>query len=100
LRQTTIDLKTELAGVWSRLATSHADVLALRNDTLPSAAAAMREALRAYQSGGYSLTDVFAVRRSWAEWQLAYVDALARHHIAAADLAALLGTDLPQEARR
>ncbi len=90
-RAATTDLKSDLSDAWSRLGTSQADILAIRRDMLPAAATAMTEARRAYSQGGYSLTDVLAVRRTWAEWQLAHVDALARHHLAAADLAALLG---------
>ena len=98
-RAAAVDLKVALADAWSRLDSSQSDVLAIRYDMMPAAAGALEEAYRAYAQGAYSLTDVLAVRRTWADWQLAHVDALARHHLAAADLAALLGNDIAVEAR-
>ena len=99
VRAAAVDLKTALADAWSRLASTRADVVAIRNDMLPSAARALEEAHGAYDQGAYSLTDVLAVRRTWTDWSLAHVDALARHHLAAADLAALLGNDISVEVR-
>jgi len=90
-RAATIDLKADLNETRSRLDTSEADVLAMRGEMLPAAAAALDEARRAYARGAYSLTEMLAVRRTWIEWQLAHVDALVSHHLAAIDLAALLG---------
>ena len=83
----------------SQLASTRADVVAIRNDMLPSASRALEEAHGAYDQGAYSLTDVLAVRRTWTDWKLAHVDALANHHLAAADLAALLGNEISVEAR-
>lgn len=94
-----VDLKAGLADAWKRLASSQSDVLAIRRDMLPAAVAALDEARSAYARGAYSLTDVLAVRRTWVEWELALVDALADHHLAAADLASLLGTDITAEVR-
>ena len=92
-RAAIVDLKTTVAAVWYELASSQSDVLAIRRDMLPAAARAMEEAVRAFDLGRYSLTDVIIVRRAWNTWQLNLVDALARHHLAAAELAVLLGPE-------
>lgn len=90
-RAALVDLKAEVSEARIRLATSQADVLAMRRNILPTAATALDEARRAYARGAYSLTDLLALRRTWTEWQIAQVDALTRHHLAAVDLAVLLG---------
>jgi len=84
-------VRAEVADVWNRLTTSRADVETIRGEILPAAVAAMAEAQHAYAVGRFSLTDMLAVRRDWAAWEAELVDALVRHHTAAADLSALLG---------
>ncbi|RKZ15156.1 hypothetical protein DRQ50_07895 [bacterium] len=96
VRAAEVSLKAELADAWGRLSSSRADAVSIRRDMLPAAGAALDEARTAYSRGAYSLTDVFAVRRTWVEWQLAHVEALTLHHLAAVDLAALLGNDITE----
>ncbi|MCP4571393.1 MAG: TolC family protein [bacterium] len=90
-RASLVDLKAAANEARTRLATSQADVLAMRRNLLPAAATALAEARSAYARGAYSLTDLLSLHRTWTEWQLAHVDALTRHHLAAIDLAVLLG---------
>jgi cobalt-zinc-cadmium efflux system outer membrane protein len=99
MRASIVELKTELNEALSRLATSQSDLLAMRRDMLPTAASTLAEARRAYARGAYSLTDLLAVQRTWTEWQIAHVEALTRHHLAAIDLAVLLGEPVGVPAR-
>jgi len=90
-----LDAGIKLVSQWAEIGAlrgyiSLAYVRQAQDDGL-AARAAMSEAQHAYAVGRFSLTDVLAVRRDWAAWEAELLDALVRHHTAAADLTALLG---------
>lgn len=99
-RSSSMDLKGQLAAAWNELGMTRADISNIRKEILPAADLAMKEADRAYLQGRFSVTEVLIVRRTWTEWQLELVDALARHHLAAIQMYALLGEDPAQEVVR
>jgi len=99
-RVAAIELKGQLAAAWNEMDITRSDVAAIRSQILPAATLAMQEADRAYRQGRFSVTEVLMVRRTWTEWQLKLVDVLARHHLAAIQLNALVGDDPAKEVLR
>jgi cobalt-zinc-cadmium efflux system outer membrane protein len=65
--------------------------VSLRDRILPEAEAAFTNQREAYRLGSARLTDVLDTERTLFELRDRYVDALARHHVATADLERLLG---------
>jgi len=93
-RADALRLGTELREAWTTLTGTRAEALALRDQVLPEAAAAFRDAADAHREGRLRFTEVLDTKRTLFELRGRFLDVLVLHHAAAARLERLLGAPL------
>ena len=69
------------------------EVRTLRDGIIPQATEAFEATLAGKQQGLFSFTDVLETRRFLGELRESYIDALVRHHLAAARIQRLIGAE-------
>jgi len=86
--------RAELATAYEQLASAHAELLMLSRELLPGAESAFEVANFGYREGKFGFLDVIDAQRTLFEVRGQYVDALARYHLARADIERLLARPL------
>ena len=98
-RETELRLEDMLSAAYAEMAGSHDEASALKARAIPAASTAHDATRRAFDEGKLPFLDVLDAQRTLFELQERYVDALARYHMAAAEIESLIGrrlTDLIQ----
>lgn len=78
------------------LSDAYEEALSLKNDILPEAEAALKEARRGYGAGSFAYIDVLDAQRTFAESRIAYLDALYNYHSSLAELEYLTSPVSPE----
>lgn len=81
---------------YQSLSSAATEVNALNENVLPSARRVFEATTTGYRQGKFSYLEVLDAQRTLFEARSQYVDALARYHVAAAELERLTGTGLQQ----
>lgn len=88
-------LQNELAQSYAKLRNAHEEVALLRDDILPGAQSAYGAAGKGFELGKFSFLDVLDAQRTLFQARSQYLRALSDAHLAAAELARLLGSAEP-----
>ncbi len=96
-RSTELRLRRELAGSYQGLASAYEEVVALRDEAIPTAKRAYAATKRAQRRGALRFTDVLDAQRSLFALRTRLVEAQASYHLSRARTEALIGGPLVTE---
>ncbi|MGD9548994.1 MAG: TolC family protein [Candidatus Krumholzibacteriia bacterium] len=101
-RSAFVAAQAELAASYADLTAAYGAVRSLRDTILPEAQEAMATAESAYLKGLFTYTDVLAVRSTFFELRVRYIESLVRYHTASAEIERLVagpiaGSEMEQE---
>lgn len=94
LAATELRLQSDTATAYETLRNARAEAQSLQQDVLPAANEAYDAAGKGFALGKFSLTEVLDAQRTLIQSQTQYLRVLSAAHRAAAELEALLGTEL------
>lgn len=89
-----VSIYTAFTEAYEKLASSHAESLALKNKVLPAARQAFESAQKGYQEGKFGYLDLLDAERTFVEAKSRYVDALAEYQKSKANVERLIGQGL------
>jgi len=90
------EIRAELEEVYQTLAATRDEVISLRDKVLPAAEKSHEAAEQSFRQGKAGFLDVIDAQRTLIKAKQQYIDALASHHQAAADLEGLIGRPLDE----
>ena len=93
-RAAAVEVRAELATVYEEFGATYGEVVALRDAILPEAQLASDTVRDAYMRGLFGFTDVLEAQRNLYELRGRYFEALARYHVAKANLERLIAEPL------
>ncbi len=93
-RAAEIRIKKNLLGVYNTVNFTHSKVLAIKNKILPGAKKAFEGINEGYRFGKFGYLDVLDSQKTYFEGHGQYLEALADHHKAVADVERLIGEPL------
>jgi cobalt-zinc-cadmium efflux system outer membrane protein len=96
-RSAQLRLRRSLARSYQGLASAYAEVVALRDEAIPTAERAYTETKRAQRQGALRFTDVLDAQRSLFTLRTRLVEALAAYHVNRAQTEALVGGPLASD---
>jgi len=89
-----IQVRAAVADAVPRLSSSSSEITALREEVLPAAQSTFDAARKGYEQGKFGYLDVLDAQRTLFEVREKYIEALATHHKARADVERLIGRSL------
>lgn len=84
--------RSDLSRQFEKLSTAREKITILREQILPLAEQSATSMNQAYHKGLYKLTDLLAVRRTWYQAQITYIDELASYWEASTEIELILGS--------